>query len=263
MTAEVCGVSAAGLIVWAALLLGNHDSRIVALGAERKARRRFDVFGFAGRSLLSVARHRIGVTMSTSETRAVGIAGLVALCTSFVFPPAALAAPIVSVATILVKRRSRVAARRRAIVRELPMTVDLLRLGVRSGLNITAAVTEVANYTTGPLAVELSLAVGDAARGMRLADALDGVVQRAGDDVGPLIWSLASSERYGAPLSDVLERLAQETRVDQERRAEQAARRLSVQLLFPLAGCILPAFALLTVVPMLAGSLTTLASNFH
>ena len=37
-------------------------------------------------------------------------------------------------------------------------------------------------------------------------------------------------------------------------RAEEAARRVPVKLLFPLVLCVLPAFALLTVAPLLAGA---------
>ena len=37
--------------------------------------------------------------------------------------------------------------------------------------------------------------------------------------------------------------------------AEEAARRIPVTMLFPLVMCVLPAFALLTVVPILAATL--------
>ena len=43
------------------------------------------------------------------------------------------------------------------------------------------------------------------------------------------------------------------------REAEERARRLPVQLLFPLVVCVLPAFGLLAVVPLLAGSLPALS----
>jgi hypothetical protein len=42
------------------------------------------------------------------------------------------------------------------------------------------------------------------------------------------------------------------------RRAEEDARRLPVQLLFPLVLCVLPAFGLLAVVPLLLASLQSL-----
>ena len=42
------------------------------------------------------------------------------------------------------------------------------------------------------------------------------------------------------------------------RRAEEAARRLPVQLLFPLVLCVLPAFVLLAVVPLLLAAVPQL-----
>ena len=46
--------------------------------------------------------------------------------------------------------------------------------------------------------------------------------------------------------------------MQRRRRAEVAARKLPVKLLFPLVLCILPAFALLTVVPVIVSSLRAL-----
>jgi tight adherence protein C len=67
-----------------------------------------------------------------------------------------------------------------------------------------------------------------------------------------------ASERYGAPLADALVTLAADARADRRRRAEEAARRVPVQLLFPLVLCVLPAFVLLTLAPLLAGALGSL-----
>ena len=74
----------------------------------------------------------------------------------------------------------------------------------------------------------------------------------------PLVAALVASERYGAPLSSGLERLAVDVRRERRHRAEEAARRIPVKLLFPLVGCTLPAFALLTVAPLVAGALRSL-----
>ncbi|MCB1006710.1 MAG: type II secretion system F family protein, partial [Acidimicrobiales bacterium] len=92
----------------------------------------------------------------------------------------------------------------------------------------------------------------------RLADALAQVPDSLGERVRPLTTVLVSSERYGVALLPALERLAVETRLERRRAAEATARRVPVKLLFPLVLCTLPAFALLTVVPLLAGSLRSL-----
>ena len=82
--------------------------------------------------------------------------------------------------------------------------------------------------------------------------------QRLGEPVRPLSSALIASERYGVPLTASLERLADEVRRDRRRHAEAAARRVPVKLLFPLVFCSLPALALLSVAPLIAGALRAL-----
>src|SRR3712207_6889914 len=60
-----------------------------------------------------------------------------------------------------------------------------------------------------------------------------------------------------------LDRLAFEVRADRRRRAEEAARRVPVKLLFPLVLCTLPAFALLTMAPLLADRKSTRLNSSH
>ena len=74
----------------------------------------------------------------------------------------------------------------------------------------------------------------------------------------PLASALRGAARYGAPLGASLERVAVDARILRRRRAEEDARRLPVQLLFPLVLCVLPAFGLLAVVPLLLASLRSL-----
>lgn len=81
---------------------------------------------------------------------------------------------------------------------------------------------------------------------------------RGGESVRGLVGVLVGCERYGHAIGPALERLAAECRADERRRAEAAARRVPVLLLFPLVTCILPAFALLTVAPLIAGALDAL-----
>jgi tight adherence protein C len=187
--------------------------------------------------------------------------GLAVLAGAAVLPAVPMAAPP---AALLAWAAPAVAARRSerrrlaAIAADLPDVVDLLALGVGSGLTVHLAVARVAARASGPLAGELRRVLDEVGLGRRLADALDDLPARAGEDVRPLVGALVASERYGAPLVAGLERLADEVRRDRRRRAEEAARKVPVKLLFPLVTCTLPAFGLLTVAPLVASAIRSL-----
>ena len=133
-----------------------------------------------------------------------------------------------------------------------------MALAVDAGLTVPLAVAGVARRAQGPLGAELRRVCDEHRLGRRLADALDDLPGRTGDAVRPLVTALVASERYGAPLAGGLVRLADDVRRQRRRRAEEAARRVPVKLLFPLVTCTLPAFALLTVAPLVAGALRQL-----
>ena len=156
------------------------------------------------------------------------------------------------------RRRKR---ERAAIEADLPEVVDLLRMCVGAGLTVSLAVQAVARRADGPVARALGQAAATSRdRGRRLADELDALTdpKALGEPVRSLVGVLAGCERYGHAIGPALERLAAECRADERRRAEAAARRVPVLLLFPLVTCILPAFALLTVAPLLANALGAL-----
>ena len=98
------------------------------------------------------------------------------------------------------------------------------------------------------------------ALGRRLADGLARLPDHLGEAVRPLSAALVDADRYGTPLLPVLEGLVADVRQQRRRRAEERARQAPVRLIFPLVLCALPAFGLLTVVPLL---LATLQSFRH
>ncbi len=119
------------------------------------------------------------------------------------------------------------------------------------------AVDEVAHRIDAPLGDALVEVRRRVTVGVRLGDALD-ALDPLGDPLLPLAGALRSAARYGTPLGDALERVATDARLVRRRRAEEQARRLPVQLLLPLVVCVLPAFGLLAVVPLLIASLRSL-----
>lgn len=199
-----------------------------------------------GRPAGPEAGRRLGVTLAAG---AIALALLPAAA-----PPVALVAWAFPGLGARRRRRRHLAA----IAADLPDVVDLLVLAVGAGLTVRLAVAAVARRSPGPLGAELARAAQEAELGRRLADALDDLPERAGEATRPLVGALIASERYGAPLGASLERLAHEVRADRRRRAEEAARKVPVKLLFPLVSCTLPAFGLLTVAPLIASAVRSL-----
>ena len=178
---------------------------------------------------------------------------------------ATLAHPLLGALLAAAVLARRPLARRRAgkrtadgVEAALPEVVDLLALVVGAGLTVPLALRAVMDHAPAGLRAALERVVAEAAAGCRLADALDDLPRWAGESTRPLSAALAASERYGTPLGPTLARLAEDARRRRVRRAEEAARRVPVLMLFPLVLCTLPAFALLTVAPLLADALRSL-----
>jgi tight adherence protein C len=148
-----------------------------------------------------------------------------------------------------------------AIADAVPDVIDLFAVAVAAGLNTRLALRVVAG---GAPPGDLTDALADVERdlgatGARLADTIERLPDRLGTEaVRPLVSAITDAERYGAALGPTLDRLADDARRSRQRRAEEAARRVPVKLLFPLVTCILPAFGLLTVAPLIAGGLRAL-----
>jgi pilus assembly protein TadC len=163
-----------------------------------------------------------------------------------------LATSTVAGALQLAGRRRRLRAQRSALVDDLPDVVDLFRVAAGGGLTVHLSIEAVARVVDGPTRAALDEVRRRVSLGERLVDALAGVAE-LGEPARPLVAALVSAERDGASLAGPLARAADHARDIRRRHAEEVARRVPIRLLFPLVGCVLPAFALLTVVPLLAG----------
>lgn len=155
-------------------------------------------------------------------------------------------------------RRAFVRRREEAAIDLLPDLVDLFRVAVSAGCAPSEALAAVARHAPPAGRDALTAAVTEHQRGSPLADSLGALPRHLGSPAQPLATGIARSLRDGSPLADTLERLSSESRRARRRQGETKARRLPVTLLFPLVLCTLPAFALLTVVPLLLTSLQQL-----
>jgi tight adherence protein C len=161
---------------------------------------------------------------------------------------------------LAVRRRER--RRQEALADDLPETTELIAIAAAAGCNVRLALEAVRRSRDGPAVRVLAAVLADVdVGGDRLADALGRAPIVHGEAVRPLTALLADAERYGTPLGTALERLGDDLRQRRRRRAEERARALPVRLLLPLVLCILPAFALLTVAPLLASGIRALADH--
>jgi tight adherence protein C len=164
-------------------------------------------------------------------------------------------------ATVVAAVARRVMARRRLRQRlqaSLPATIEVLRMAVASGLTLTEAIEVVAQEVHDAAGDLLAQVAHRHRRGESLADALVSVATRVGEPAEAVLVLLATTHRSGAAVGDALGRLATRQRAALRRDAEARARRLPVALLLPLICCVLPSFALLTIVPVLITGVTRL-----
>jgi Flp pilus assembly protein TadB len=158
--------------------------------------------------------------------------------------------------TLGAREPARERRRREAITRELPLAVDLLGVALVAGAAPSSALAAVAAATDGPLAAELRAAE----HGLRLGRDPARVWQEVGRRPGlaGLGRAMVRAVETGASVSETLHRLADDLHGAAGLEAESRARTVGVRATAPMGLCLLPAFALVGVVPLVAGAVTSL-----
>ena len=147
-------------------------------------------------------------------------------------------------------RGKRRAEARTATEAGLGFTVDLITVVVGSGGTIRQAVETVARHGPDLVAPTFQQVMERAQADLLLADALDVAVDSLGPTFHPLIGALVATERDGAPISLLLQHLADDAQQVRRWQAEELAKRLPVTMLVPLATCLLPATVIGALVPL-------------
>jgi tight adherence protein C len=148
--------------------------------------------------------------------------------------------------------------RRTAIDAEIPQLLDLLAAGSSAGLAAPLALRRAADGLAGPLADEIRATVRAVDLGARWRDELDELAERLDlPDMRRTVAALTRTESLGASLAQSTSELAASVRRSRRAATAERARTAPVKMLFPLVFLVLPAFLLLTVVPVL---LTTVRS---
>jgi tight adherence protein C len=226
----------------------------------------------------SVARGRTSLTLKEQLARAgyfhpsaaatymgakllllfIGVVGMSALMTLFKWPLAIqidlcalVAATLFFSPNMVVSARRN--ARRNEVRQFLPDAVDLLEICVSAGLGLDMAWNAVGDEmrsVSKVLGDEMALTVLELQLGAPRTVAMRNMAQRTGaQELASLVALLVQSERFGTSLAESLRTFAESMRDARSRRAEEAAEKTAVKLLFPLVLFIFPVMLITTVGP--------------
>jgi tight adherence protein C len=153
--------------------------------------------------------------------------------------------------------------RQAAIARQLADVLDLLVVCVEAGLSLGEAIKTVGMETERQkqeIGAELAIVSAELAAGGTLGQALRNFAERtAVEDIKPLAATLIQSEELGAQIAPALRSISEAMRNTRRLRAEEAAQKTTVKILFPLVLLILPAMMAVIVGPAMIQVMHTLA----
>lgn len=149
---------------------------------------------------------------------------------------------------------ARVAKRRQHRIRlGLPDVLDLLVVSVEAGLGLDQALQRVGDelaFAHPDLSDELKLINLELRAGKPRPEALHNLADRTGvDDIVSLVAMLVQTDKFGTSVAQSLRVHSDTVRTKHRQRAEEAAAKTGVKMVFPLVFCIFPAVWVVTIGP--------------
>jgi tight adherence protein C len=158
---------------------------------------------------------------------------------------------------------ARLAKRRAHKIRlALADALDLLVVSVEAGLGLDAAMSRVGSelaFAYPALSDELKLINLELRAGKPRAEALRNLADRTGvDDLSSLVTMLIQTDKFGTSVAQSLRVYSDTLRTKRRQRAEEAAAKTGVKMVFPLVFCIFPAIWVVTIGPAAIRFMTVL-----
>ena len=147
----------------------------------------------------------------------------------------------------------RAKARAHKIRLALADMLDLLVVSVEAGLGLDQAIQRVGSelaFAYPELSDELRLINLELRAGKARAEALRNLADRTGvDDLSSLVTMLIQTDKFGTSVAQSLRVYSETLRTKRRQRAEEAAAKTGVKMVFPLVFCIFPAIWVVTIGP--------------
>ena len=140
----------------------------------------------------------------------------------------------------------------------IPELVDLLLLGIESGMGFNGALRLAVSRVEGPLGDELRLVLRQQGLGASTTEALESFEERSDTDaVRSFVRTIVQGERLGVSIGQLMRTLAEEMRKRRKAQAEERAHKTPVKIVFPLVALLLPALLILIMTPAVIHGLDT------
>jgi len=246
---ELLSQQSSGQRVWRPVLtgLGALGARITPVGTPQRLRRRMDLAGNV--APWDMEALLIGKAVGTFGLGGLGL--LVALfsrnLTGLLFLVGAVALGYWLTDLLLYNAGMK---RQEQMRRAAPDAMDMLVVCTEAGLGFDAGVAQVAKNTKGPLAQEFARVIKEMQLGRSRSEAFVDLAERTEvAEIKSFVSALVQADRLGVPVAGVLREQAAEMRVRRRQRAEEAAQKVPVKIIFPVLFCIFPVFFVIVIGP--------------
>jgi tight adherence protein C len=148
---------------------------------------------------------------------------------------------------------ARIRRRKKELQKAIPDALDALVVCVEAGLGLNQAIVRVADeirHVSTLMSEELILVNLEIRAGTAREDALRNLGERTGmEDIRSLVAMLIQTDRFGTSIAQALRVQSDTLRTKRRQRAEEAAAKTAIKMLFPLVFFILPALFVIVLGP--------------
>ncbi len=151
---------------------------------------------------------------------------------------------------------SKIRARQKEIQRAMPDSLDLLVISVEAGLGFDAAVQRLTEKADHALSREFRRVMAEIRMGRTRREALKEMVNRTEvPDLNTFVSAIIQADQLGVSVSRVLSVQADQMRLLRRQRAEEAAAKAPLKMLFPMILLIFPSMFIVILGPSIPSML--------
>ncbi len=144
----------------------------------------------------------------------------------------------------------RASARQHQMLQHLPDVLDLLSVSVEAGLGFDAALARVTGRFGEPVAGEFGRLLRELQLGRPRAEALSDLARRMDlADLTAFVSAVVQADELGVGIASVLRAQSEQMRALRRQRAQEAALKVPIKMLFPLIFLVFPAMFIVLLGP--------------